>query len=99
MDDSEIYCKLGEILYGDRFAFDRFRSAACNEVNEILNQIKKSDIVFLGDSVLNNRFKLLYLGILPHGAKVKYIIFRRVRFPSISIVYYFRDLLMNFHKH
>ena len=53
MDDSEIYCKLGEILYDDRFAFDRFRSAAYNEVNEILNQIKKSDIVFLGDSVLN----------------------------------------------
>ena len=51
MDDSEIYCKLGEILYDDRFAFDRFRSAAYNEVNEIL--IKKSDIVFLGDSVLN----------------------------------------------
>lgn len=53
MDDSEIYCKLGEILYDDRFAFDRFRSAAYNEVNEILNHIKKSDIVFLGDSVLN----------------------------------------------
>lgn len=53
MDDNEIYYKLGEILYGDSFAFDRFRSAACNEVNEILIQIKKSDIVFLGDSVLN----------------------------------------------
>lgn len=47
MDDSEIYCKLGEILYDDRFAFDRFRSAAYNEVNEILNQIKKSDIYCL----------------------------------------------------